>query len=62
MRTVMIFIKSLKLTWIRGHLTTNSSLIGIFSEIYGCHAKKQLRYYVTLGLNIVDKGQRPLVL
>lgn len=40
MTNVEIFIKSLKLTWIRRLLTTNSSWIGIFSEITGCHTSK----------------------
>lgn len=37
---VEIFIKYLRLTWTRRLLTTNSSWIGIFSEITGCHTNK----------------------
>lgn len=44
MTNVEIFIKSLKLTWIRRLLTTNSSWISIFSEITGCHTYKLCQF------------------
>lgn len=40
MTNVKIFKKSLKLTWIRRFFKTNSSLIGIFSEINRYHNNK----------------------
>lgn len=43
-KNVEIFIKSLKLTWIRRRLTTDPSWIGNFYEITGYHTNKLCRF------------------